>query len=187
MPIFRHEGHCPTGSRPRQRSRRGTVATETTHKVQPERCYSPECVEGKFCELRLYGVLGSSPAGGKSRLLSGGRHRRGVAQQQLLLRGQDDRRVHTPHPPNLRRRPLVDRLLYGRRLDHQSASVDQLAQLPLLLEGRLELDRLHPVEGSPNGATLDAALLLDELPELSPAASAQGLFLRSHEQPSLPL
>ena len=23
--------------------------------------YSPECVEGKFCELRLYDVLGSSP------------------------------------------------------------------------------------------------------------------------------
>jgi hypothetical protein len=22
--------------------------------------YSPECVEGKFCELRHYGVLGSS-------------------------------------------------------------------------------------------------------------------------------
>src|SRR5215212_7754261 len=41
-------------------------------------------------------------------------------------------------------------------------------------------------EGSPNGSTLDA-LLLDELPELSPAASAQGLFLRPHEQPSLPL
>jgi membrane protein len=60
MPIFRHEGHCPTGSRPRQRSRRGTVATETTHKVQPERCYSPECVEG--------GVLGSPYA--RSRTLT---------------------------------------------------------------------------------------------------------------------
>src|SRR5215211_4612638 len=35
-------------------------------------------------------------------LLSGGRHRRGVAQQQLLLRGHDHRRVHTLHPPKLR-------------------------------------------------------------------------------------
>src|SRR5215217_7067895 len=35
----------------------------------------------------------------ESRLLSGGRHRRGVAQQQLLLRGHDHRRVHTLHPP----------------------------------------------------------------------------------------
>src|ERR687890_1233657 len=123
----------------------------------------------------------------ESCLPSGGRHRRGVAQQQVLLRGQDERRVHTPHPPKLRRRPLLDRLLYGRRLDHQSAGLNKLAQLPLLLEGRLELERLHPVEGGPNGAPLVAALLLDELPELSPAASAQGLFLRSHEQPSLPL
>ena len=31
------------------------------------RSYSPECVEGKFCEveLPLYGVLGSSPGVGK--------------------------------------------------------------------------------------------------------------------------
>src|SRR5215208_4947143 len=122
----------------------------------------------------------------ESRLLSGGRHRRGVAQQQLLLRGKDHRRVHTQHPPKLRRPPLLYRLLYGRCLDHKVAGVDQLAQLPLLFEGRLELERLHPVEGGPNGAPL-AALLLDELPELSPAASARGLFLRSHEQPSLPL
>src|SRR5215210_6608942 len=121
----------------------------------------------------------------ESRLLSGGRHRRGAAQRQFLLRGQNDRRVHTLHPPKLRHPPLVDRLLYGRRLDHQLAGVDQLAQLPLLLEGRLELKRPHPVEGGPNGSPLDAALLLDELPELSPAASARGLFLRSHEQPPL--
>src|SRR5215211_2138803 len=106
------------------------------------------------------------------RLLSGGRHRRGVAQQQLLLRGKDHRRVHTLHPPKLRRPPLVDRLLYGCGLDHQLAGVDQLAQLPLLFQGRLELERLHPVEGGPNGAPLDATVLLDELRELSPAASA---------------
>src|SRR5215210_5830463 len=121
------------------------------------------------------------------RRFSGGRHRRGVGQQQFLLRGQDHRRVHALHPPKLRRPPLVDRLLYSRRLDHQLAGVDKLAQLPLLLEGRLQLEWLHPIEGGPNGSTLDAALLLDELPELSPAASAQGLLLRSHEQPSLPL
>jgi hypothetical protein len=27
----------------------------------PTKVYSPECVEGKFLELRLLGVLGSSP------------------------------------------------------------------------------------------------------------------------------
>ena len=32
-----------------------------------------------------------------------------------------------------------------------------------------------------------AALLLDEPPELLTSCSAQGLFLRSHEQPTLPL
>src|SRR5687768_2347994 len=122
----------------------------------------------------------------ESRLLSGGRHRRGAAQRQSLLRGQDDCRVHTLHPPKLRRRPLLDGLLYGRRLDHELAGVDQLGEPLLLLQGCIQLDRLHPVEGGPNGAPL-AALLLDEPPELFPAASAQGLFLRSHEQPSLPL
>src|SRR5215203_2593756 len=129
-----------------------------------------------FAEVRPRGL----------RLLSGGWHRRGAAQGELLLRGQDDRRVGTLYPPQLRRRPLVDGLLYGRRLDHQLAGVDQLGQALLLLEGRLYLDRPHPVEGGPNRAPLAALLLLDEPPELFPAASAQGLFLRSHEQPPLP-
>jgi hypothetical protein len=71
--------------------------------------YSPECVEVEFSEVRPQ----------ESRLLSGGRHRRGVAQQQLLLRGKDDRRVHTLHPPKLRRLPLLDRLLYGQSIGLQ--------------------------------------------------------------------
>src|SRR5215208_2685141 len=40
--------------------------------------YSPECVEGKFCELRLYGVLGSSMTGGVRSVL---RKRTGGAQR----------------------------------------------------------------------------------------------------------
>src|SRR5215217_9003768 len=129
-----------------------------------------------FAEVRPRGL----------RLLSGGWHRRGAAQGELLLRGHDDRRVRTLHPPQLRRRPLMKCLLYGSRLDHKLARVDKLGQALLLLEGRLKRDRPHPVEGGPNGAPL-TVLLLDEPPELFPAASAQGLFLRSHEQPTLPL
>ncbi len=34
--------------------------------------YAPECVEGKFCELRLDGVLRSSDAGRSLRPLGGG-------------------------------------------------------------------------------------------------------------------
>src|SRR5918994_783612 len=122
----------------------------------------------------------------KIRFLSRERHRRSTAQRKPLLRGQDDRRMRRLHPPELRGHPLIDRLLYSRRLDHQLASVDQLAQLPLLLQCRLQLDRLYPVEGGPNGATL-AARFVDEPPELVSSCSSQGFFLRFHEQPPLPL
>src|SRR5215208_2167387 len=121
----------------------------------------------------------------ETRLLSGGRHRRGAAQRQLFLRGHDDRRVCTLHSPKLRRRPLIERLLYGRRLDHQLAGVDEFGEPLLLLQGCIKVNRLHPVEGGPNGHPL-AALLLDEPPELLTSCSAQGLFLRSHEQSPLP-
>src|SRR5215208_4770300 len=120
------------------------------------------------------------------RFLSGGWQRRGAAQRQLFLRSQNDRRVRTLHSPQLRRRPLIERLLYGRRLDHQLAGVDDLGEPLLLLQGCIQVDRHHPVEGGPNGHHL-VALILDEPPELLTSCSAQGLFLRSHEQPTLPL
>src|SRR5215213_8497718 len=132
--------------------------------------YSPECVEGEFCETRPE----------ESRLLSGERHRRGAAQGKTLLRSQDDRRVRRLHPPQLPRWPLVYRFLKRSRLDHQLAGVDERGQPLLLLQGCLQLDRPHPVEGDPNGAPLPA--LLDEQPELLSSCSAQGVFLRSHEQ-----
>src|ERR671913_1859948 len=90
------------------------------------------------------------------------------------------------HPPELRGRPVIDRLLYGRRLYHQLAGVNKLGQLLLLLQRQLQFDRHHPVEGGPNGAPL-AALFVDEPPELISSCSSQGFFLRSHEQPPLPL
>src|SRR5215212_9117922 len=122
----------------------------------------------------------------ETRLLSGGRHRRGAAQRQLFLRGHDDRRVCTLHSPQLRCRPLIERLLYGRRLDHQLAGVDEFGEPLLLLQGCIQVNRPHPVEGCPNAPPL-TALLLDEPPELLTSCSAQGLLLRSHEQPTLPL
>src|ERR687898_2153297 len=94
--------------------------------------------------------------------------------------------MRTLHSPELGGHPLIDRLLYSRRLDHQLAGVNKLGQLLLLLQRRLQLDRPHPVEGGPNGAPL-AALFLDEPPELISSCSSQGFFLRSHEQLSLPL
>src|SRR5215208_469503 len=98
-------------------------------------------------------------------LRSGERHRCGAAQGKSPLRGQDDRRVRTLYPPKLRRWPLVYRFLYGRRLDHQLAGVEELGQTLLLLQGTIQVNRLHPVEGGPNGAPV-AALLLNESPEL---------------------
>src|SRR5215211_31532 len=120
------------------------------------------------------------------RFLSRERHRRSAAQRKPLLRGQDDRRMRRLNPPEFRGHPLIDGLLYGRRLYHQLAGVNKLGQLLLLLQSRLQLDRSHPVEGGPNGAPL-AALFLYEPPELISSCSCQGFFLRSHEQPPLPL
>src|SRR5215204_2130767 len=119
-------------------------------------------------------------------LRSGERHRSGAAQGKSPLRGQDDRRVRTLYPPKLRRWPLVYRFLYGRRLDHQLAGVEELGQPFLLLQGSIQVNRLHPVEGGPHRAPL-AALLLDKQPELLSSCFAQGFFLRSHEQPPLSL
>src|SRR5918994_1429315 len=77
--------------------------------------------------------------------------------------------MRTLHPPELGGHPLIDRLLYSRRLDHQLARVDKLGQLLLLLQRRLQLDRPHPVEGGPHRAPL-AALLLELLKSLPPYA-----------------
>src|SRR5829696_917080 len=123
---------------------------------------------------------------GTWRLLSGGRHGRGAAQGEPFLRGQDDRRMRTLHPPELGGHPLIDRLLYGRRLDHQLAGVDKRGQPLLLLQGSIQVNRLHPVEGGPNSPPL-TALFLDKQPELLSSRLAQGFFLRSHEQPPLSL
>src|SRR5215208_172952 len=144
----------------RTRNSRTSAHEEDRTRVR-SKLYSPEVVEGRFSEGRPQEAC----------LLSGGRHRRGAAQRKLLLGGQDDRRVRALHPPKLRRRPLADGLLYGRRLDYQSAGVYELGQPPLLLQGGIQVDRLHPVEGGPNAHPL-AALLLDEPPELFAAASA---------------
>src|SRR5215216_1457250 len=117
-------------------------------------------------------------------LRSGERHRSGAAQGKFLLRSQDDRRVRTLYPPQLRRWPLVYRFLYGRRLDHKVAGVEELGQT-LLLQGTIQINRPHPVEGGPHRASFSG--LFDELAELLTSCSSQGLFLRSHQKPPLPL
>src|SRR5829696_9893135 len=53
--------------------------------------YSPECVEGEFCEVRLYGVLGSSWVRGRSTpsgpaLCLGGAQLAGSADERLVAR-----------------------------------------------------------------------------------------------------
>src|SRR5215213_11004229 len=138
------------------------------------RLYPPNLLETEFSEVRLE----------EWGLLSGERHRRGAAQGKSPLRGQDDRRVRTLYPPKLRRWPLVYRFLYGRRLDHVAAGVDELGQTRLLLQGSIQVDRPHPVEGGPRRSPL-AALLFDEPPKLVGSCSSQGFFLCCHEQPPL--
>src|SRR5215208_3574574 len=113
-------------------------------------------------------------------LLLGGRHRRGAAHGQPTLGSQDDRRVHRLHPPELRGRPLLYRLLKRGRLDHQLAGVDHFCEPLLLLYGLLQFDGFHPVEGGPNGAFL-AGFLLDEPHESILPPLAQGVLLYSHE------
>src|SRR5215208_626359 len=163
----------------------GLVYADTTPVIPDDMSVPSPAVLGIWAGAMLnFAITEFSEVGPRAwPLLSGGRHRRGPAQGEPFLRGQDDRRVRALHPPQFGRRPVVDGLLNGRRLDHQLASVDQLAQALLLLEDCLQFDRSHPVEGGPNAPPL-AALLLDKQPELFPAPSAQGFFLRPHEQPT---
>jgi hypothetical protein len=63
----------------------------------------------------------------------------------------DEARGEVPPLRDLMRvQPLLDRLLYGRRLDHELAGVDELGQLLLLLQGGIQVYRPHPVEGGPH-------------------------------------
>jgi len=88
-------------------------------------------------------------------------------------------------PPEHRPWPLVDHLFQGHRLDNQLPGFDELGQPLLLLEGKLQIDRPDPVEGSPHSASFLGRL--DEAPELAISFSTRGLLIRPHQQPPLAL
>src|SRR5215211_9508350 len=71
----------------------------------------------------------------------------------------------------MRRRPLVYRLFYGRRLYHK-------------LEGRLEVDLQCPVEGGPHRAPLPG-LLIEDLPQRGAPPVLQWVRLWPHEKTPL--
>ena len=78
------------------------------------------------CALRRFSKGSAPPGVCFLSGLSGGRHGRRSAQRQPALGGQYHRRVRGLGPPEMRRRPLLYRLLYGPRLYHQLAGVREL-------------------------------------------------------------
>ncbi len=72
--------------------------------------------------------------------LGGRQHRGRTAQGQPGAGGQDRARVRGQRPPERRRRPLLDRRVERRRLDHELPGIDEIAQSPLLIQRRLQVD-----------------------------------------------
>src|SRR5215203_1199116 len=80
--------------------------------------YSPECVEGLFCELRLYGVLGSSPEEPSClRLLP----------PQLMVSRKPG---YSISPPHYDARRTVCRVPRGHLLQAESSGRGPTSQLP---------------------------------------------------------
>src|SRR5215212_3510358 len=80
--------------------------------------YSPKCVEGELCELRLYGVLRSSPKhtqlAHKLQRLAALNHRGLLLHESLLPNREVEsvgRRMKSRGPPTYSRKPLLRQML----------------------------------------------------------------------------